>query len=152
MKTYTVRDPASPLIAGLRELFDREEQRMRSAVAELAESAPEVRAIVLFGSEARGEARPGSDTDLLMVVDKADPVTVDQVRDACLEVAERHGLALAWHVADLGQLREWEATQDRFWENVVQDGIWLHGESLEAIGLRWRPGRTISGRPAVSGN
>lgn len=151
VKTYTVRDPGSPLIAGLRELFDREEQRTRSAVAELAETTPGVRAIILFGSEARGEARPGSDTDLLMIVDRTDAKSAEGVRDACLGLAERHGLALSWHVVDLDQLREWEATQDQFWQNVLQDGIWLHGDSLEAIRLRWRLGRTTSGKPAASG-
>ena len=149
--TYTVRDPEAPLVAGLRDLFDREEQRTRAAASELAQRLPDARAIILFGSEARGDARPGSDTDLLIIVSRADAKTDARVRDACLELAERHGLALSWHVVDLDQLRQWEATEDQFWRNVREDGIWLHGDSLEAIRLKWRLGRSITGKPAASG-
>ena len=148
---YSIRDPEAPLVAGLRDLFDREERRSRSAVAELAETISDVRAVILFGSEARGEARPGSDTDLLIIVDRADGETRERVRDAGLELAERHGLALSWHVVDLDQVREWDATEDQFWQNVLKDGIWLHGDSLEAIRPRWRLGKTTSGKPAASG-
>lgn len=149
--TYTVRDPDGPLLAGLRDLFDREERRTRSAMAQLAESIPEARAIILFGSEARGEARPGSDTDLLVVVESADEQSEGRVRDALLALAERHRLALSWHVVDLEQVREWDATQEQFWQAILRDGIWLRGDSPEAMRLKWRLGRTTSRRPAASG-
>jgi predicted nucleotidyltransferase len=149
--TYTVRDPAAPLVAGLRDLFDREEQRSHAAVAELAQRLPDAQTIVLFGSEARGDARPGSDTDLLIVVARADTTTSARVQEACLELAEQYALALSWQVVDLDQLREWEATGDQFWHGVLADGIWLHGDSLEAIRLKWRLGKTTTGKPAASG-
>ena len=40
----------------------------RKAVAALAEGKPEVLKVILFGSMARGDAVPGSDVDLLVVV------------------------------------------------------------------------------------
>jgi hypothetical protein len=149
--TYTVRDPLAPVVASLRDLFDREDERTRSAVSELAEGVPEARAIVLFGSEARGEARPGSDTDILVIVPHADVAIQDRVRDVCLGLAERHSLALSWHVVGLQQAHEWDQTGDQFWRGIVRDGIWLHGDSLEAIRLKWRLGRVTSERPAGSG-
>ncbi|HEU67983.1 MAG TPA: nucleotidyltransferase domain-containing protein [Candidatus Acetothermia bacterium] len=42
--------------------------RLREAVAALARDHPEVERVVLFGSLARGEAVPGSDADLLVVL------------------------------------------------------------------------------------
>lgn len=149
--TYTVRDPEAPLLASLRDLFDQEDQRTRLAVSELADNVPEARAIVLFGSEARREAKPGSDTDLLIIVDSQVEQTEERIRDVCLDVAQRYGLALSWHVVDLDELREWETTEEQFWQNVVRDGVWLHGDSLEAMRLKWRLGRTFSKRPAASG-
>jgi len=149
--TYTVRDPQATLVRGLRDLFDDEDRRARLAVSELADAIPETRSIILFGSEARGEARPGSDTDLLIIVDRTSEEAEGRVRDACLDLAEKHALALSWHVVDLDEAREWDATDDQFWRNVLRSGMWLHGDSLEALRLKWRLGRTSSERHAGSG-
>ena len=43
-------------------------QRLRNAARTLSERHPEIERIVLFGSLARGDAVPGSDADLLIVV------------------------------------------------------------------------------------
>ncbi len=138
---YAVRDPEAAAVAGLRCLFQEEDHRTRAATAMLAESVPAARSIILFGSEARGEARPGSDTDLLIIVGDRDEATDTQIAKACLDVADRYSLALSWVVVGCDEVREWEATGEQFWQNVVRDGIWLHGDSLEALRLRWRLGR-----------
>ncbi len=148
---YSLVDPQSPLISGLTDLFDREDRRTNEAASALASGIPHARAIILFGSEARGQARPGSDTDILIVVDSANEATEGRVRDACLALAAVHGLALSWHVVGLDQVREWDEAGEQFWQSVVQDGIWLQGDSLEAMRLKWRLGRTTSGRPGASG-
>ena len=149
--TYAVRGRATPLLQGLQELFEAEELRTRLVLTELARTVPEARAFILFGSEARGEARPGSDTDLLVIVEARDEPTEAHVRDACLDLAEHHGLALSWHVAGLNEVREWDETGDQFWHNVVRDGIWLHGDSLEGLRLTWRLGRASFAGPGGSG-
>jgi uncharacterized protein len=149
--TYALRDPDAPLLLGLKELFDREERRTRLALTELAEGIPGARAVILFGSEARGEARPGSDTDLLVIVDARDEHNEARVRDTCLDLAQRHSLALSWHAAGLDEVRGWDATDDQFWRNVIRDGIWLHGDSLEALRLKWRLDRTTFAKPGGSG-
>ena len=43
-------------------------ERLKSAAQALIEQHPEIEQIVLFGSLARGDAVPGSDADLLIVV------------------------------------------------------------------------------------
>lgn len=43
-------------------------ERLKSAAQTLIEQHPEIEQIVLFGSLARGDAVPGSDADLLIVV------------------------------------------------------------------------------------
>jgi len=49
-----------------------QDPRITAALAELGRDR-EVRAVVLFGSRARGEARPSSDLDLLLIVAAALP-------------------------------------------------------------------------------
>jgi len=45
---------------------------LRKAVDELVERCPEIERVVLFGSMARGDAVPGSDADLLVVLRQSD--------------------------------------------------------------------------------
>lgn len=149
--TYAVRDPETPLTVALRALFAHESDRARSAAKELAEGIADARSIILYGSEARGEAKPGSDTDLLIIVDTKDADTEERIADACLGLADRHGLALSWLVVDAQQIHEWDDTDEQFWRNVVREGIRLHGDSLEALRLKWRLGRTSSERHSASG-
>lgn len=54
--------------------LDREEaeRRLRQAAVRLVAERPEVQAVYLFGSLAAGRAVPGSDADVLVVVDRSD--------------------------------------------------------------------------------
>ena len=49
------------------------------AVASLIEAKPEVLKVILFGSMARGDAVPGSDVDLLVVVTESDRSFLDRI-------------------------------------------------------------------------
>ena len=51
----------------------------RKAVQNLAENKPEIQRVVLFGSMARGDAVPGSDVDLLIVVSKSRRPFLDRI-------------------------------------------------------------------------
>jgi predicted nucleotidyltransferase len=42
--------------------------RLREAARDLVEQRPEVAGVILFGSLARGDAAPGSDADLLLIL------------------------------------------------------------------------------------
>ncbi len=140
-KTYELESTDIPLVGHLRDLFMAEADRYRGFVAEVVHETPEALTVFLFGSEARSQAKPGSDTDVLIVVERKDETLEQRILDRCLDVAMRHGIALSWHVADLQDLREWEATGNAFWRNVTRDGIRLHGSSLEALRRQWQPGK-----------
>lgn len=60
--------------------LDREEaeRRLRHAAARLVAERPEVLAVYLFGSLATGRAVPGSDADVLVVLDRSDERWVDR--------------------------------------------------------------------------
>ncbi len=53
--------------------LDSEEaiRRLRRAARRLLEEAPQVRAVYLFGSLAEGRAVPGSDADVLVILDRS---------------------------------------------------------------------------------
>lgn len=131
--TYELRNPDEGLIAALRALFWAEQRRAREFAEDLAQALPEALSVILYGSEARGEAEAGSDTDLLIVVEEKTEALEEKIIDACLEVAARHEVALSWHVADLARIGEWEDTDSDFWRNVQEDGIILHGERIERL-------------------
>ncbi len=139
--TYRLTDDGLDLVGRLTQLFAAEQARSERAVEELTSKLAEAISIILYGSEARGEAEAGSDTDLLIVVERRTEELDDRIAEACLEVAEEYSLALSWHVVDLDRMREWEQTDNDFWCNVQQDGIRLAGESIGRLKNRWLTGR-----------
>lgn len=138
---YELRDPEEPLIQYLRGLFAREEERSEQIISGLVSKIDDALTIILYGSEARGDAEAGSDTDLLIVVEDRTVAIEKHIDGACLEIAGEYSLALSWHIADLDDLREWEETDSEFWRNILRDGIKLSGETIEGLRSRWQTGR-----------
>ena len=96
---------------------------------EAAEAHPEVEALALYGSYARGDWGVGSDVDLLALVSSSDTLF------------ERR--SLAWDLGSLpvpGQLviytrEEWEGLRERgarIVRTVEDEGIWLRGAPSRA--------------------
>ncbi len=54
-------------------------ERLRRAVKELAAAHPEVERVLLFGSLARGDAVPGSDADLLIILTESGLRFLDRI-------------------------------------------------------------------------
>ena len=52
---------------------------VEGAVGRLVQDRPEIERVVLFGSLARGDAVPGSDVDLLVVVSDSDRPFLDRI-------------------------------------------------------------------------
>ena len=138
---YELREPEGALIERLRGLFAAEQERSERVVSALSSEVPEALSIILYGSEGRGEAEAGSDTDILIVVERKTEHIEERIDQICLALAEQYSLALSWHIADLADLRAWEQTDSDFWRNILRDGIKLEGDPLERLRSRWRTGR-----------
>lgn len=94
--------------------------------------------IILFGSNARGEARPTSDLDLL-VVTRAEPVAdVERVLlDAVPEVQRRFGLRMAPYALSEERVRERFRDGDPLMQNILAEGRTLYGTHFQEIVGAW---------------
>jgi len=101
--------------------------------------SPAPASLVLFGSFARGEARPESDLDVLavrpagvMVDDDGWTDALGRWRAAAQRVAGNPVDLLELSIADLGNL----STKSPLWQNIADEGIVLVGARLHVQGHR----------------
>ena len=87
--------------------------------------APDAQAI-LYGSEARGDAKPGSDIDLLILIDKekVSPQEEDTITTPIYDLEIESGIIISPIVMTR---KAWEAAkrQTMFYYNVMKDGVLL---------------------------
>lgn len=133
------------LIAPLETLFRAEGERMQRLSQVLARTLDEagvrsaVRSVVIFGSQARGDARPDSDLDLLLIT--ADPHTVGSVETAVLEAVDELAMRLGLRVSPLVITAERAAERTRdgdpLMKNILAEGRTLMGEPLGEVAGAW---------------
>ncbi len=112
------------------ELVRREEATLGQLMEEIRKGLPPVLSCVLFGSVARGQERPGSDIDLLVVL--KEPKAADaKLTTLGLRVSERFSLRPAPILLTPRELRrKWNAP------HVIaarEHGLLVAGKSLEEV-------------------
>jgi predicted nucleotidyltransferase len=140
------------VLAPVFEAEARIEDRLWRDLAQAAGAG--LQSMVLFGSRARDDSRPGSDLDLLVVV--ADGASVDDVRYALLETGLQYGLSAEATMVPMCELPRWARRSRGLWENILAEGVAIAGFDLGELRLHVgggepRPGRGIpKGRVAQS--
>lgn len=101
-----------------------EHQAVAEFVRRLRQRYPErVRHISLFGSKARGDSRPGSDIDILIIVDQEDWQLTHAISNLAADVSLEYDVLIGPRV--IGQER-WERMKQHrfgFYQNVAAEGI-----------------------------
>lgn len=131
---YQLRE--SHFLAGpLQDLFQQEDgrrKRMFGALRDIADQAePRPTAVCLYGSVVRGEDRPGSDLDLLVVA--ASPAhrraLGDRFRNSLTELEERWDLpAFSVVVLTEDELRDGAHQEKEFFVNLGRDAVPVYGQ------------------------
>ena len=106
-------------------------QAQRETLARCIEAmhaALPLRRVILFGSHARGEARPDSDVDLCLVADGAERqlVAAEQWRGAMWPVHSKVSFTLI--PITPARLGEKQACGDFFFNTILQEGVALATE------------------------
>lgn len=82
-----------------------------------------IREIYLFGSRARGDERPDSDYDLLIVTEKKDPILKDKIYDVATDVSLKSRRDLSLKFFSEAEFNRLKAIPSRFIQYVLTEGI-----------------------------
>jgi len=81
--------------------------------------------LVLFGSKARGDSRPDSDIDVLVVVDDDDFETRQLVRDIAADMWLEYGCYISTRIWSLAHRRKLEELRSPLYRHIRDEGIEL---------------------------
>lgn len=95
------------------------EEMLKEAVRILVEAASP-RRIILFGSEARGDSRDGSDLDFIVIESQVKNRRAEIVR--LLEALEPSGIPVDVFVTSEEHFEEWSRVQGNFLHEARRDG------------------------------
>ena len=101
------------------------EHLIAEAGRRLAEAAPDAQ-VILFGSHARGNARPGSDLDLLVVEPGLSSRADEFVR--LREALGAMGVPIDLIVVSTEHVQRWGSVQGTLMHEVLRDGRVLSGD------------------------
>lgn len=93
--------------------------------------ADEVASVILYGSQARGDAGSESDIDLLIVLRNDSPALRRALADLAWQVQYEHGVVISDIVRTAEQWHEIQARQFPFYQNVAHEGILLWKNASE---------------------
>ena len=110
-------------------LLEHERQALDVFVARLyAEHSEQVKAVILFGSKARGNAGPGSDVDVVVTLTNDDPHLRSAVRRLAARVSLEYDLLLSVQAVSRSRWEELSHYRFPFYESVVSEGLDLTPE------------------------
>ncbi|NPV29952.1 MAG: nucleotidyltransferase domain-containing protein [Firmicutes bacterium] len=84
-----------------------------------------LRQIRLFGSKARGDDDPESDIDILLLVEKRDPVVEDQIIDIAYEVSLKYDVVMMPVVLSVDEYLSSLSRASLFYRHTQNEGLVL---------------------------
>jgi len=81
--------------------------------------------LLLFGSKARGDAQPGSDIDVLVVLANSDAQALSDARAIGFDILLAHGVFLSIRAMSQQQWQDLADIDSLFYRNLKKDGLSL---------------------------
>jgi len=107
-------------------LTEKETAALQAYVSRLQEHfGPQLLEVLLFGSQARGEAQPGSDFDIVVMLDRPDPEDLSFARGLAFDIWLSHQVFLSVRAMSREGWQHLAAMQSLFYRNVLHDGVSL---------------------------
>ena len=88
----------------------------------------------LFGSKARGEARPDSDIDLCVVLKDLQPPKRWRIREIAAQCSLEYDVLLNVHLLDQARWDEEVHHRGAWWRELQRDGVPLRPEAVPTVG------------------
>ena len=108
-------------------LTSNEREAVMEVTAALSQSLGDnLVTVYLFGSKARGDARPDSDIDLLVIVQKLDADSRWLVRATAADCSLQHDVLFNTHIYEKERWEYLAEYQDALWREIQRDGVSLH--------------------------
>lgn len=95
-------------------------QRIKEKVKRISPGAD----IILFGSEARGESKPDSDIDILILVDESSVTHKSEITDSIYDIELETGVLISPIIYTKSQWAN-RPFKTPFYINVMNEGIYL---------------------------
>lgn len=110
-------------------LFEGEDKLLDRALTEVLEDVPGIISAVLYGSVSRGEEKPYSDVDLLVVTDDGTKAVEEILEDRNLAFMRQYGNFLSFVVMSSDEFRLNYREGDGFLREVLRTGRVIAGQS-----------------------
>ena len=104
-------------------LLEKNEERAISALKEALSNRFHLLDFRLFGSKARGEGRAGSDIDIMIVLDKCDPVMRSEVYDIVFETNLKYDTFISTTIFTRKELEEGPMSESPIYKIIRKEGI-----------------------------
>jgi uncharacterized protein len=101
----------------------RDDPVVREFLRQIAPLRPQIMRIILFGSRARGDAKPYSDYDILIVVPEREGTLNDALYEATMEVLYRTQRLISLKIYRACDFERFAALPTPFISNVLRDGV-----------------------------
>ena len=100
-----------------------EDKILQKWMNSLGEARSKIVRIILFGSRARGDARPDSDYDLLLIVTKRDREILDRCYDGVMDVLLATGRLISLKIFTAEEFSRLQALPTPFMSRIQAEGV-----------------------------
>ncbi|MGC8780341.1 MAG: nucleotidyltransferase domain-containing protein [Anaerolineae bacterium] len=93
----------------------------------------EVLSITLYGSQARGDAKAGSDIDVLVVVKEDTPALHQALADLAWQVQFEYGVVISDIIRSAEQFNRMRTNRFPFYQSIEREGVLLWKSTSEPM-------------------